>query len=60
VVDAINRRVHEKHDATIIMYKYDLYDRILEVSKFDQRCVDIKENLQQGISQHNLKGYELR
>jgi len=30
VVDALSMRVHEMHDTTINMYKYDLCDRILE------------------------------
>jgi hypothetical protein len=60
VVDALNRRVHEMHATTIIMYQKNLCDKILEVGKSDLRYVDIKANLQQGMSQWNLKGYELR
>jgi hypothetical protein len=33
VVDVLNRRVHEIHATTIIMYKYDLKDKILEAAK---------------------------
>jgi hypothetical protein len=49
VVDALSRRVHEMHATTISMYKSYLSEIILEVSKSDQRYVDIKENLQQGM-----------
>jgi hypothetical protein len=60
VVDTLNRRVHEMHATTISMYKSDLSDKILEVSKSDQRYVDIKENLQQGKLQQKFEGYELK
>jgi hypothetical protein len=55
VVDALSRRVHEMHATTISMYQTDLCDKILEVSKSDLCYVDIKVNLQQGMSQQNLK-----
>jgi hypothetical protein len=55
VVDALSRRVHEMHATTISMYKLDLCDKILEVSKSDLCYVDIKVTLQQGMSQQNLK-----
>ena len=51
VVDALNRRVHEMHATTISMYKLDLCDKILEVSKSDLCYMDIKVNLQQAMSQ---------
>jgi hypothetical protein len=35
VADALNRRVHELHATTIIMYQSDLKDIILEVAKLD-------------------------
>jgi hypothetical protein len=60
VVDALSMRVHEMHATTISMYQIDFCDRILEFSKSYMRYVDIKANLQQGMSQHNLEGYELR
>jgi hypothetical protein len=39
------------HATTISMYKFDLCDRILEVSQSDMCYVNIKENLHQGMSQ---------
>jgi hypothetical protein len=48
------------HATTISMYQTDLCNKILEVSKLDMFYVDIKVNLQQGMSQHNLEGCELR
>jgi hypothetical protein len=60
VADALSRRVHEMHATIVSMYQSDLGHRILEVSKLDQRYVDIKEALQQGMSQHKFEGYELK
>jgi hypothetical protein len=60
VDDALSRRVHEIHDTTINMYKLDLCDIILEFSKSDKHYENIKENLQQGISQRYFEGYELK
>jgi hypothetical protein len=51
VVGALNKRVHEMHATTINMYKLDLCEILLEVSKSNMCYVDIKENLQQGMSQ---------
>jgi len=48
------------HATTINMYKSYLSDKILEVAKSDQCYVDIKENLQQSMSQQKLEGYELK
>lgn len=48
------------HVTTVSMYESDLCDRILEVAKSDQYYVDIKANLQQGISLQKLDGYELK
>jgi hypothetical protein len=48
------------HATTISMYKSDLCDTILEVPRSYQCYVDIKETLQQGMSQQSLEGYELR
>jgi hypothetical protein len=44
--DTLNRRVHEMHYTTISMFKLDLIDIILEVSKSDQHYMDIKATLQ--------------
>jgi len=52
--------VHEIHATTISMYTSYLGDRILEVSKSNQRYADIKTNLQQGMPQHKLKGYKIK
>jgi hypothetical protein len=60
VADALNKRVHKMHATTISMYKSDLCDKILEVAKSYQCYVDIKVNLQQGMSQQKLEGYEIK
>jgi hypothetical protein len=46
VVDALKRRVHQKHATTTSMYNSDLKDKILEAMKTYQHYVQIKENLQ--------------
>ena len=48
------------HATNIIMYQTYLCDIILEVSKSDLHYMDISVTLQQGMSQQNLEGYELR
>jgi hypothetical protein len=45
VVDALNRRVHEMHATTISMYQSNLKDRILEVAKSYNKCMEVKEKL---------------
>jgi hypothetical protein len=42
VVDALNRRVHEKHYTTINMYRSNLKDIILEAAKSDQHYMERK------------------
>jgi hypothetical protein len=58
VVDALSMMVHEMHVTTISMYELDLCDKILEISKLDHGYV--KVNLQQGMSQQKIEGYELK
>jgi hypothetical protein len=48
------------HTTTISMYKSDLCHRILEVAKSNQCYVDIKVNLQQGMSQQKFESFELK
>jgi hypothetical protein len=48
------------HSTIIRMYKSYLSDKILEVSKSDQRYVKIKANLQRSMSQQKFEGYEIR
>jgi hypothetical protein len=58
--DTLNRNMDEMHATTINMYQTDLCEIFLEFSKSYLCYVDIKTNLQQGMSQQNLEGYELR
>jgi hypothetical protein len=51
LVDALSKRVHEMHATTIIMYKQDFKDRVLESAKLDQHYVEIKTKLQHEILQ---------
>jgi hypothetical protein len=47
VVDALNRRVHELHATTIIMYQTYLKCKIYEASKEDLQYVEMIKTLQQ-------------
>jgi hypothetical protein len=60
VADTLIKRVHKMHATTISMYKSDLCDKISEVAKSYQCYVDIEVKLQQGISQQQFEGYELK
>jgi hypothetical protein len=42
VVDALNRRAHEKHIETINMYRTDMKDKIIAVANSDQHYLKIK------------------
>jgi hypothetical protein len=48
VDDALNRRVHELHAKTIIMYQSDLKHKILEAAKSDLKYKELVAKLQQG------------
>jgi hypothetical protein len=60
VVDALNKRSHEVHIATISMYMTDLKDKIIEDVNSDQQYLKIKETLQQGNFQQEFNFYELK
>jgi hypothetical protein len=45
LVDALNRRVHELHAATISMYQTDLKDKILKAAKEDTHYMEIVTKL---------------
>jgi len=51
VVDALNSRVNYMHATSIIMYKSDLKDEILEATKSDLHYIETKEILQKHNSQ---------
>ena len=48
VVDALSRRAHEVHIATIRMYSAYLKEKIVAKENSDQNYLKIKETLQQG------------
>jgi hypothetical protein len=54
VVDALSRRVHEMHIATISMYVTNLKDKIIVVTNSDQHYLELKETLQQGNLQQKF------
>jgi hypothetical protein len=60
VVDAINKRAHEVHITTIIMYMIDLKDKVIVAANSDQHYVKIKETLQQGNFQQKINYYEMK
>jgi len=59
VVDTLSRRAHEMHIATIIMYTYELKDKIIEATNSDHHYLKLKETLQQGNLQQRFKYCEL-
>jgi hypothetical protein len=59
VVDALNRRVHEKHATTISMHRTYLKDINLEVITTYQHYVQFKEIFQQNNVQRKDKDYKL-
>jgi hypothetical protein len=58
VVDALSKRAHEVHIATISMYRTDLKHKIIAVENLDQHHVKIKEALHQGNFQQKFNYYE--
>jgi hypothetical protein len=48
VADALNKRAHEVHIASISMYETYLKDKIVATTNLDQNYLKIKETLQQG------------
>jgi hypothetical protein len=60
VVDALSRISHERHIATISMYKTYLKDKIIEATSLDQQYLNIKEKLQEGNFQQKIIFYELK
>jgi hypothetical protein len=60
VADALNRKAHEVHIATISIYKTDLKDKIVATTIPDQNYSKVKETLQQGNFQQKFNYYELK
>jgi hypothetical protein len=60
VANALSRRTHEMHVATISMYMTDLKGKIIATRNSGQRYLEIKETLQQGNLQQKFKEFELK
>jgi hypothetical protein len=60
VVDALNKRDHEKHIVSISMYMTDLKDKIIATTNSNQRYLKLKETIQQGSFQQQFNFYELK
>jgi hypothetical protein len=60
VADALSRRVHLMHATVVSMHQSDLKRRILDGLLIDQHYLQVKEKLQQGSVQHNVKEYEIK
>jgi hypothetical protein len=60
VVDALKRRAHEVHAASIIMYKKYFKDQTIAIVNSYQQYVKIRQTLQQGKFQQKLNSYELK
>ena len=59
VVDALNKRVHELHATSIIMYQAYLKGIISEDAKDDLQYMELVKKLQQGKMQQKNEDYEL-
>jgi hypothetical protein len=59
VVEALNMRVHEIHDTTIIMYQNDLKGIIFKAAKAYLRYMEIVTKLQQGKMQQKVEYHKL-
>ena len=59
VVDALSRRMHVMHVATINTCNSDLKSRILEALSLDDYYLHVKEKLQQGDAKQNYKDFRL-
>jgi hypothetical protein len=60
VVDALSRRVHIMHVTDVSMHQSDLKKTFLDGLVIDQHYLQVKENLQQGDVQQNIKEYEIK
>jgi hypothetical protein len=63
VVDALSRRDHEVHIATIRMYRNDLKDKIIATTNSNQHYLikkNKKKTLQQGNFEQKFNYYELK
>jgi hypothetical protein len=59
VADALNKRVHELHATTIIMYQIDIKSRILEAANAYLQYKDLVAKLQQGEIPQKMENYKL-
>jgi hypothetical protein len=59
VADALNRRVHESHATTIIMYPSYLKHIILEAAKLDLQYKELVAKFQQGNLQQKIEEYKI-
>jgi hypothetical protein len=60
VVDALNKRSHEMHIASISMYGTNLKDKIVVATNLDKNYLKIKETSPQGNFQNKFNYYELK
>jgi hypothetical protein len=60
VVDALNRRSHEMHIASLSMYMTNMKYKIIATTNLDQQYLRIKQTLQQGNFQQKFNFYELK
>ena len=59
VVDALNRKVHEMHVASISIFQSDLRQQIANHVAKDELYVQVKDKLQQQNLEKNYEGYKL-
>ena len=59
VVDALNRKVHEMHVASLSICQLDLKQQIVNHTVEDEMYVQVKDKLQQQILEKEYEGYKL-
>ena len=59
MVDALNRKVHEMHVASLSTCQPDLRQQIINHTADDEMYVQINDKLQQQILENKYEGYKL-
>ena len=59
VADALSRKVHEMHVASLSIFQIDLRQQIVNHTDEDEMYVQIKDKLRQQILEKNYEGYQL-
>ena len=59
MVDALSRKVHEIHVASLIIFQSHLRQQIVNHTIGDEMCVQVKDKLKQKSVEKRYEGYKL-